>query len=127
VHEDELVLDGRRCFTRGLLPVAIAGREPPYRFGLWAERLDPARGTRAIDGEEDPERRLERGPRALLANDLLCLPESTLGLEVSVRPRGDGERPEFLTDDADHPLARLQHDGMPADLPRRLLALVPHD
>lgn len=125
---DELVLDGRRRFVRGLLPVPVAGRELPYRFGVWAERLEPAQGLRAIDGEEDAKRRLERGPRALLANDLLCLAESTLGLEASVRQRGDEERPEFILDgEIEHPLATLQRDGMAADLPRRLLSLVPHD
>lgn len=42
--------------------------------------------------------------------------------------RGDGERPEFQLDhDTDHPLAVMQRDGLAADLPRRLLALVPHE
>lgn len=126
--DDELVLDGRRRFTRGLLSAPVAGRETPYRFGFWAERIDAARGTRAIDGATDAGRRLERGPRALLANDLLCLPESTFGLDVGVRQRGDGERPEFVfDDDDDNALAKLQRDGMPADLPRRLLSLIPHE
>jgi len=125
---DDLLLDGRRHFLRGLLPVAVDGASTPYRFGVWAERLDPSLGTREIDGREEAERRLQRGARGLLANDLLFLPESTLGLEVSVRQRDDGERPEFQLDhDTDHPLAKMQRDGLAADLPRRLLALVPHD
>jgi len=125
---DELVLDERRRFVRGLLPAPVAGREAPYRFGVWAERLDATHGTREIDGEIDASRRLARGPRALIANDLLCLPDSTLGLEVSVCPRAAGDRPEFILDDnIEHPLAMLQQRGMPADLPRRLLSLIPHD
>jgi hypothetical protein len=128
IDRDELVLDDRRRFVRGLLPTPVVGRAAPYRFGVWAERLDPADGTRAIDGAADAARRLERGPRALLANDLLCLPDATLGLEVSVRPCGNDERPDFTLDaDVEHPLAALQRGGMPADLPRRLLSLVPHD
>ncbi|HEU4664743.1 MAG TPA: DUF2199 domain-containing protein [Dokdonella sp.] len=125
---DDLLLDGRRRFQRGLLPVAVDGAREPYRFGVWIERLDPSLGTRAIDGREEAQRRLQRGARGLLANDLLFLPESTLGLEVSIRQRADGERPEFRLDaDLDHPLATMQRDGVAADLPRRLLALVPHD
>jgi hypothetical protein len=123
---DELLLDGRRRFVRGLLPVPVIGADDPYRFGAWAERLDPARGTRDIDGN-DAEQRLQRGARGMLANDLLFLPHSTLGLEVSVRQRSDGQRPEFVLDaENDHPLATLQRGGMPAGMPRRLLALVPH-
>ena len=124
---DELVLDGRRRFLRGLLPVPVAGTNEPYRFGVWVERLDPARGTRDIDGG-DIERRMQRGACGLIANDLLFLPQSALGLDVSVRQRDDEQRPEFiLDDDVDNPLAELQRKGMPADMPRRLLTLVPHD
>lgn len=124
---DDLFLDGRRRFTRGLLPVPVVGRESPYDFGFWAERLDPMQGTRSIDGDEDAARRLARGPRALLANDLLHLPDSTLGLEVAVRQRAENEGAEFLFDtDVEHPLATLQREGMASGLPRRLLSLVPH-
>ncbi|MEO6688064.1 MAG: DUF2199 domain-containing protein [Dokdonella sp.] len=124
---DELLLDGRRRFVRGLLPVPVAGANDPYRFGVWVERLDPARGTRDIDGN-DTERRLQRGACGLIANDLLFQRKSTLGLEVGVRQRGDELRPEFMLDDnVDHPLATLQRKGMPSDMPRRLLTLVPHD
>jgi hypothetical protein len=124
---DDLVLDGRRRFQRGLLPVGVAGRDEPYRFGLWVERLDATRGTHDIDGEA-AERRLQRGPIGLVANDLLFLPQSSLGLEVGVRQRGDDQRPDFVFDaDVDHALAGMQRDGIATEMPRKLLALVPHD
>jgi hypothetical protein len=67
-----------------------------------------------------------RGPSASRADGPCGAPP--LGVEVSVHQRGDGERPEFQLDhDTDHPLAVMQRDGLAADLPRRLLALVPHE
>ncbi|MEO7323849.1 MAG: DUF2199 domain-containing protein [Dokdonella sp.] len=124
---DGLLLDGRRRFVRGLLPVPVAGARDPYHFGLWVERLDPSRGTRDIDGS-DAKHRLQRGACGLIANDLLFQPQSTLGLEVSIRQRGDEPRPQFMLDDnIDHLLATLQHTGLPPDMPRRLLTLIAHD
>jgi hypothetical protein len=123
---DLLTLDGRRRFQRGLLPVAVAGRAEPYRIGVWVELLDPSRGSRDLDGEHASQR-LQRGACALIANDLLFLPQSSMGLEVSVQPREEGMRPEFILDACEHPLFELQRDGMTEDMPQRLLALFDHD
>lgn len=121
---DEWLLDGRRRFRRGVVPVPVKSREQPYCYGVWIEQLDPTAGTDVLDSKGKRER-LMRGARGLLANDLLFFPESTLGLEARIAPGAAGERPQFLLDEAlSSPLAREQRKGMPARRPQQLMGLI---
>jgi hypothetical protein len=120
----EWLLDGRRRFRRGEIPVPVKSRAEPYCYGVWIEQLDPTTGTDVLDSQGKRER-LMRGARGLIANDLLFFPESTLGLEARIDPGLGAVRPRFLLeDDQTSPLAREQRKGMPARRPQQLMALI---
>jgi len=117
---DRIVLDGRRRFERGLLPLRVEGRDAAYHLGIWIERLDPSRGNGPLDGGQAAQR-LQRGPVGRIANDVMFCEHATLALGGTVLTHDENQRPKLVLDDGDHPLVQLQRDGMPADLPRRLL------
>lgn len=119
----ELLLDGRRRFRRGVVPVPVRDRSEPYCYGVWIEQLDPTAGTDVLDSRGKRER-LMRGARGLIANDLLFFPETTLGLEARIEPGPEGEFPRFHFDEKERsPLAREQLKGMPARRPQQLMRL----
>jgi|GEM_PF-535290 len=101
------VLDGARFFVRGVLEIPVSGEPHPYAWGVWA-RVGEAHALALRDGGADgaPE-----GVPGWLANQLPGYPQ-TLGLEVSVHPRGPDLRPAFVVTDAAHPLAAEQRGGV---------------
>ncbi len=119
MDSDLAALDGERFFIRGLVAIPVRGEAHPYEWGVWAAvgEADYRRYDAAYD---DPERhRLPAFP-GRLATQLPGYPQ-TLGVPVTVRLGEGTSRPSFTVDDAAHPLALEQRDGIYVE---RLLEMV---
>jgi hypothetical protein len=111
-NDDFCRIDGppERWFVRAVLPVRVAGREVPLRWGLWAE-VSEAAFARIVERWRDPEQAREAPFDAALANEIPGL--RTLGLPCRLQLSGLTTRP-FLSfaPDLDHPFAREQRAGV---------------
>ena len=105
------ILSENRWFVRGVLPIPVAGRDVPYRIGLWVE-IDEAAWQRVDARWDDPQQADEPALPARLANVVPLLPD-TLGLDAALRLTGPKSRPDVFVADPTHPLAREQAAGIP--------------
>ena len=105
------VVDGRRLFVRGLIPLAVDGVAEPYCLGAWAELAEHDwRMARAIWDEEGNDRVPEFA--GTIANHVPRLYEtSTEGLQVMIQLH-DAMRPTFRLIDTGHPLEEEQRRGI---------------
>lgn len=110
LNPDLAALDGERFFVRGLVELPVRGGEHPFRWGAWA-RVSEAAFRRYEALWDDPERDREPPFVGALASQLPGYPQ-TLGLPVTVRLGGGTRRPTFTVDDAAHPLAAEQRQGV---------------
>jgi hypothetical protein len=101
---------GGRFFVRGVLPLPVAGRDEPYRIGLWVE-VDEAAYGRVHERWNDPDQADEPAMPARVANAIPTLPD-TLGLDAALRLTGPRSRPDIFVADPSHPLALEQAHGI---------------
>jgi len=107
---DLAVLEGERFFVRGVLLIPVRGEKQPYAWGTWAA-VDEADFRRYRALYDDPDAHREPPFAGRIANQLPGYPQ-TLGLPVTIRLGGGSDRPSLTVDDADHPLAVEQRDGV---------------
>jgi hypothetical protein len=110
IGSDLAVLDGERFFIRGVAEIPVHGEAQPYAWGVWAAVSEE--DFRRYEAVFEVEARGGEPPFAgRMANQLPGYPQ-TLGLAVAVRPRAGLQRPAFTVDDAAHPLAVEQREGV---------------
>jgi hypothetical protein len=107
---DAGVLDEKRFFLRGTLPLPVSGRPRPYNIGIWAEVSREA-FVRTYELWADPDQAAEPRFPGVLANTLPQQPE-TCGLAVLVQLEGPTTRPTFHLSAADHPLFQEHTTGI---------------
>ena len=110
LSSDACVLDERRFFVRGGLPLPVRGRTEPYHLGVWAE-VSRASFSRIYELWTDPAQASEPAYSGTLANSV-PLHFSTLGLLLRVRLTGPTTRPEFYLEGMNHSLYAEQHGGI---------------
>lgn len=123
IDADFAVLDGERFFIRGIVPVPVHGEEE-FAWGVWAA-VGQAHYRRHEAHFDDPDG--DRGPpfAGRIANQLPGYPQ-TLGLAVTIRPGAGNRRPSFHVDDAAHPLAAEQRDGVRVERVLEMLSAALH-
>src|SRR5580704_9304970 len=110
MSSDLHVLDRKRFFVRGLLPLPVHGRDAPYRIGIWAEVDEQTFADIYHLWNESAQ--AECSPfLGSLANDIPTVP-TTLGLPIAIHLTGPKTRPEFFLPNDDHPLGHEQSHGI---------------
>ena len=109
-NADLTVIDGKRFFIRGVLPLPVPAKGSDYAIGLWVE-VSRATFERVYDLWESDEQIDEPPFSAALANAIPSLP-STLGLVVTMTLTGPTRRPDFHLAAAEHPLYGEQTAGI---------------
>jgi hypothetical protein len=107
---DAYVLDEKRFFVRGVLPLPVVGRSAPYNLGVWAELSKEAFG-RIYDLWTDPAQASEPPFAATLANSI-PLGVKGVGLMVRIQLTGPTTRPTFTVVESQHPLYLEQARGI---------------
>lgn len=107
---DIVSLDEKRFFVRGLLPLAVMGRERTYNVGVWAE-VSVKIFERIHELWNDSEQHQEPRMPGTLANKLPFHPD-TVGLPVAVQLTGPRSRPEFYIEATDNSLYGEQLRGI---------------
>jgi len=105
IGSDQCIIDSEIFCIRGCLDIPIIGSDDVFCWGLWARVNELAYD--AIDANwlrVGKEKIL--GPfSGRLVNSLSVYSVDTFNLKVTVQIRPVGERPVFIVDVADHPLA----------------------
>jgi hypothetical protein len=113
-------------YVRALLGIPILGAGGRFAFGVWST-LSADNFANYLSGF-DSDQFSDEGPWfSWLGNRLPQDPPGTQGVECSLRPQPNGQRPEVLIEDAGHPLFRLQLDGATLDQILDILAQCGHD
>jgi hypothetical protein len=110
IGPDIVSLDDERFFIRGLLPLAVPGRERTYNVGVWGE-VSAETFERIYELWNASEQHQEPRMPGTLANKLPFHPD-TLGLAVSVQLTGPKSRPQFSVQAAEHSLYVEQLQGI---------------
>lgn len=117
--DDVCVIDGVTFMIRGVLDLPIAGADEQFGWGVWAEidRQDYQRYL-AVWGQDDEEQVPPFPGR--LAGGIGAYPDSDR-LAVSVKLRGDGQRPRFTVVSETHPLGVDQRAGITREKAHRFV------
>jgi len=110
MNSDIVILDEKRFFVRGLVPLKMATRARDYALGMWAEVSEDV-FSRIYDLWDDPDQSQEPRMPGALANALPFHP-STVGLAVTIQLTGTKSRPEFFLDPVEHSLFAEQSRGI---------------
>lgn len=102
LNEDIVILDERRFFIRGLLPLDVTYRARPYNLGIWAEVTEGV-FARIYALWDDPKQQDEPPMPGMLANTV-PFHEGTVGLALTIELTGTKTRPQFLLDPVEHSL-----------------------
>ncbi|WP_260117361.1 DUF2199 domain-containing protein [Pseudoduganella rivuli] len=109
-NNDLCVIEGKRFFIRGLLPLSVESREHPYCIGLWVEV--PQSSFERIYDLWDSDEQLNEPPfEARLANEIPTS-NGSLGLEAELRLTGPTTRPDVFLKSSTHPLYAEQARGI---------------
>ena len=108
--EDLAILDETRYFIRCLLPLAVAGRDDPYCFGIWAE-VPQSTFERIRSLWRDADQASEPAFDCRLANEIPSLPP-TVGVVAKLSLSGPTTRPDIHIVECDHPLFDEQSRGI---------------
>lgn len=103
-------IDDKRFFIRGVLEIAVRGREQSFALGLWAQ-TSRENFERYVGLSSDEEQGEEPPFLGALANDIAGQP-ALLGLPVTVQMESASQRPSLWVADATHPLAAEQRAGI---------------
>jgi hypothetical protein len=110
VGSDIVLFDADRFFIRGLLPLNVAGRDVPYRLGVWAEVSGPVY-ERICDLWSDEHQDREPRMPGRLANHVPFHPDTT-NLGLSIQLTGPKTRPEFYLEPSENSLYTEQTRGI---------------
>jgi hypothetical protein len=116
---DWCILDGKRCFLRGVFEVPILGGGTPFGWGAW------------VEVEESFYRAWAAGRRApfpaQVDSELWGYPRHPGPIQALVQPSGDAAiRPALMATDPEHPLTSEQQHGISRQRALDLLAPVLH-
>jgi hypothetical protein len=111
-NDDLCIIEGKRFFIRGLLPLPVEARKSTYCVGLWVE-VSQAAFERIYDLWESEHQRNEQPFAASIANEI-PIARGSLGLPAELRLAGPGTRPEVFLKTSDHSLYIEQIGGIDA-------------
>lgn len=118
LSEDLCVIGGEHFFVRAILEIPVQGLSDVWAFGCWTT-LSRTNFELYLDGFDVGEY-LDAGPWfGWLSNHLKGIYEGDPE-PVDVYPQQDRQRPYLILQNADHPLARAQYEGIE---PEALLTL----
>jgi len=109
-NDDLCAIDGRQFFIRGVLELPIRGTDTSFDWGVWA-RVDQRDFQRYLDAWRADTEDDVPPFSGWLSGGPASYPDSD-GLEVSVRLRSGGLRPDFTVRSASHPLGVDQRQGI---------------
>jgi hypothetical protein len=123
---DQCVIDSEIFCIRGCIEIPVIGNKGPFLWGLWArikeEDFDEIAESWTQSGRENLH-----GPfKGRLANRLNVYPD-TLNLTLTLHVQQVGQRPLFLIDELDHPLAVAQREGMTIKQTQELVSRLLHE
>lgn len=121
---DQCVVDGRRFYLRGRIPIPVAGMAEPFLWGVWAE-VNARYFLRTTELWSVAGREAEPPFPGRLDTNLFPF-GNTLQLPVTVQTQVVGRRPHFVVTDSDHPLAVEQRLGITMRRVEQLAELVLH-
>lgn len=126
IGSDQCILDEKECYIRGLVELPIHGENDPFLWGVWAamwpEDFDEVAETWETEGRENTT-----GPfKGRLGNRLQPYTPTTADLKLTIHIRPVGQRPAFIIDEPEHPLAIAQRNGMTLTEARELASAVLH-
>jgi hypothetical protein len=125
IGSDQYVVDQLWFFIRGCLEIPVAGSSEPFLWGLWASVLEPAFDEISETWEKDGREKAHGPFKGRLANSLSVYAE-TFNLKVSIAIQPVGTRPLFIVDEAEHPLAIEQRNGISQNRVQELASLLLH-
>lgn len=111
IDEDLCAVDNEHYFIRGVLLIPIKGLNDYLGFGVWVSQKKQNFFTYIDNYNSD-----EIGPFfGWLSNELNYQGESTLNLKTMAHFQENGERPQVVLEETDHPLSIAQKDGITLD------------
>jgi hypothetical protein len=121
-NADLCIIEGKRFFIRGVLPLPVESRELPYNIGLWVE-VSQATFERVYDLWESDDQLSEPAFAASIANEIPTSPGS-IGHEAELHLAGPTVRPKVFLKTSGHPLYAEQTRGIDAHRASGYTALV---
>lgn len=111
-NNDLCVVDGKRFFIRGLMPLPVDSRELPYCIGMWVEVSETAFAR--VYSLWDADEQLSEPPfDAKIANEVPTV-GGALGLDAELHLTGPTTRPDVFLRKSAHPLYVEQTSGIDA-------------
>jgi hypothetical protein len=109
-NDDIYILDKKRYFVRGLIPLPVRDRFEPYSIGAWAE-VSLESFQRIYDLWESDTQTAEPPFKGILAN-LVPGANNSLGSTLELQLTGPTTRPKFLITELGTELAKQQSHGI---------------
>jgi hypothetical protein len=109
-NDDLCIIEGKRFFIRGVLPLSVESRELSYCIGLWVE-VSQATFKRVYDLWESEDQLNEPPFAASIANEIPNSPGS-FGHEAELHLAGPTARPNVFLKTSSHPLYAEQSNGI---------------
>jgi hypothetical protein len=120
LSEDFCVLDAKHFFVRSVLEIPVQGLEIPWGFGCWTT-LSRSNFDKYVSGFDSGEYGDDGPWFGWLSNQLRTYFEDGTPIAVDVFPQLKRQRPRLMVQDAAHPLAIAQDEGIS---PEAMLALL---
>jgi hypothetical protein len=121
----QCIIDNQKYFIRGLVEIPILGLSEPFLWGVWAsvwkKDFEETDKHWHIQGRE----KLIGPYKGRLNNSLSEYPD-TLNLKCTIQVGPVGERPLFYIDEADHPLAIEQRQGISLERVQQIASIFMH-
>lgn len=111
-NDDLCIIEGKRFFIRGLLPLPVNSREHPYCIGLWVE-VSQSSFERIYELWDSAGQLNEPAFAARIANEVPTAMGS-IGLDAELRLTGPTTRPDVFVKSRNHPLFLEQTAGIDA-------------
>jgi hypothetical protein len=111
ISSDQCIIDEEQFYLRGCLELPISDSSDIFLWGVWA-RVHEKDFDQIQEFWERVGRESVIGPfKGRLANSLAIYPD-TINMKLEIRIQPAGQRPLFVLDEAEHPLAIEQRLGL---------------
>ena len=126
IGSDQCIIDEKEFYLRGMIELPIRGSSEKFLWGVWAA-MHPEDFAEVADSWEESGREVKYGPyKAGLGNALHAYSPSALNLKLTIHMQPVGQRPLFVLEEPDHPLAVAQQHGMSQSEVHTLVAKLLH-